>query len=397
MFNRSPVRINPASCDGRSSPGWRRLDLIGSRAGRLGIGATIVFGLALASCNKSPTGPGPAGRPSSPGGPPPGSLVRIEVSAPPAIAPGEAVQLTANAVKSDGSVENVSTQAQWSTSTPHLLEISPTGMARGLATGDVFLFARFQNRSAAARTVVVPAGTFRLTGRISEGGVGLENVSLEVLSGVGEGLRTASTTDGRYALYGVGGTVRLHAKKDGYANRIEAIDVTEHSSLDFEVTADRPRLNLAGTYTLTISAAACRFGSSRLPDDVQKRSYTAQIAQDGPRLTVTLRDGDFIVTRGRGDHFDGFVDAAGLVAFTLGANEYYYYYPNDTGQYDLVERYGDTSTVLVSGLVSAQVTSSGISGRLTGGIALMRGQTAPFNSIQANCYGDAHSFDMVRR
>jgi len=56
-------------------------------------------------------------------------IIRIELIAPPEIAPGESVQLTANAIKSDGSAENVSNQAEWTTNKASVIQVSSTGLA----------------------------------------------------------------------------------------------------------------------------------------------------------------------------------------------------------------------------------------------------------------------------
>ncbi len=48
-------------------------------------------------------------------------IIRIELIAPPEIAPGEAVQLTANAIRSDGTAEHVSNQAEWTTNNTSVL------------------------------------------------------------------------------------------------------------------------------------------------------------------------------------------------------------------------------------------------------------------------------------
>lgn len=81
----------------------------------------------FASCDKNPTSPRP---PQQPGPSSPVTTVRLELVAPAKIAPGESVQLAANAIKSDGSVENVSSKTNWSaTNFSQVLQLSdrPTG------------------------------------------------------------------------------------------------------------------------------------------------------------------------------------------------------------------------------------------------------------------------------
>ena len=75
---------------------------------------------------------------------------------------------------------------------------------------------------------------------------------MTILSGIGEAL-TTRTVDGFYAFYGVAGDVRLRATRDGYVDKIEQITVTGHRSHSFEMTPSRPRIDLSGTYTLTVT------------------------------------------------------------------------------------------------------------------------------------------------
>jgi hypothetical protein len=54
------------------------------------------------------------------------------------------------------------------------------------------------------------------------------------VSGTGEGLTTMTLDDGRCILLGVGGRIRLHARKEGYSNRVETLDVVASIRPDFE-------------------------------------------------------------------------------------------------------------------------------------------------------------------
>jgi hypothetical protein len=348
---------------------------------------------AFASCDdKSPTSPVPPPPPSQPA---PVTIVRIELVAPSEIAPGESVQLTANAIKSDGSVENVSSQAQWTPTESPVVQLSSTGLVTGKNRGEVFVSARFGGRSANARIFVLPKGTFRLAGNIKESGFGIANVAVTVIAGVGEGLTTLSSFGGSYVLYGVSGRVQIHLKKEGYRNATQQLDVTAHRTADFDIVADQPRKDYRGTYTLTISAASpCSFASGSLPDAAKSRVYTANVAQDAGRLTVTLTDADFIVTNGFGNRFFGFVDATDVMTFPI--SDVYYYYSYYAGHFDIVEQFSSTA-LLITGTVSARGTPAGISGTLIGSILIASRSTPPFLSFGSRCYATAHGFEMVRR
>jgi hypothetical protein len=354
---------------------------------------TVGLGLVVASCDKSPTRPSvqPTGTPAAPAAV---TVARIEIIAPASIEPGASAQLTANAIKSDGSVENVTSQTQWTSTNARVLQVSSAGIVTAGERGEANLNARYQNRNATAPMMVLPGGTFRLNGQVTDSGFPLEGVTVAVIGGTGEGLTTLTNTTGAYVFYGVAGQVRLHAKKDGYLNRIEELQVTENRAFGFEMKIDGQRRDLSGNYTLNLAATGC--ASTRLPDSAQNRSYAATVQQNGPQLTVRLSGADFIVTNGNGDHFSGFVSADGKVTFAISnTSSYYYYYYS--GHFDFVERLNPTSALLVTGSVNATSSPTLISGDLNGSILLSQGTTAPFMRYSAQCYSANHRFEMRRQ
>ncbi|HXG70114.1 MAG TPA: hypothetical protein VNJ04_05810 [Gemmatimonadaceae bacterium] len=352
------------------------------------VAAVLGLGLVFASCDKnrpSPTGPLIVTAP-----------VRLELIAPADIAPGESVQLTVNAIRADGSVENVSSKAQWTPTTSEILQVSSTGLATAKNLGEQTVSAQFFGLSATARILVLPKGTFRLSGNVRESGFGIGNVTLTVISGVEEGLTTTSRSDGFYALYGVSGPVRIDTKRDGYLTGTQRLDVTAHrTGYDFEMVPARPRTDYRGTYTLTIAAPSCRSGRGTFPDEARRRVYTANVTQDGARLTVRLSDADFIVTNGRGNGFVGFVDITDMIRFSLSDPDFDYYYTYS--DYDIAERF-DAGALLVGGIASARGTATAISGTLRGSIQIASRPTPPFpRPFVSACHSDKHGFEMVRR
>ncbi len=360
------------------------------------VGATVLAG-AIVACNKAPTSPGPSVS-LPPGTAPAPTSFRLEVDAPSAIAPGESVQLTANAVKVDGSRENVTGQTEWTTSNAPVLQVGATGLARGIAPGEAVLFARYKDHGESAQALVLPPGTYRLAGHVLERGLGLDKVTVTVISGVGQGFTTVTNPGGGYALYGVKGPIRIQLKKDNYDNRIEAVYVVGHQTFDVEV-APRPQVDLTGTYVFGLVAARCRSAGNSLPTTAANRSYTASVVQDGFRLSVTLSGADFIITRNRGNHFSGIVDGAGgitltIVGDTVFTNDPYYNF----AEQDLVERFGPSGALLVSGTLTAATTSFGMSGVLKGVIAVVDRVAPPFTPIwESTCWADTHAFELRRR
>ena len=346
--------------------------------------ASLGILIVAASCDRSPTSPLP---------PPPGGVVaELELQAPGEIPPGASIQLTANAVKADGSVQNVSSLAVWTPQTSDILQISLSGLATGKTRGEEFATVRYAGLSASARILVLPSGTFRLSGVIKEGAVGVPGVAVTVISGVGEGLTTTSDVGGVYVLYGVSGTVRIRLRREAYLEAIHEVSATAHRTADFDIVAARPRTDYRGTYRLTITAApTCR----SLAESAKLRHYTADVAQDGSRLTVTLKDANFIVVNGRGNGFTGNVDINDTIRFTIGDVFPYYDYYYAT-LFDIAERV-DAETVATAGIVSSQGSPALISGRLNGSIVVSLSTTPPFLPSTSYCGSPLHGFEMVRR
>ncbi|MEO5895004.1 MAG: carboxypeptidase regulatory-like domain-containing protein [Vicinamibacterales bacterium] len=357
----------------------------------LAIAIAILLPLGGASCDQPPvTAPGPMS-------PAPGFL-RLELMVPESIAPGESVQLRAQVVKFDNSVEAVTGLVQWASSNRNVLEISSTGVARGVDRGEALIEVRYQSRGASTSTFVLPPGTYRLTGTVTDSGIGLPGVSVRVVDGVGQGLTTATNENGTYALYGVRDRVRLQAKSAGFFDQVHELDVADHRILDFEMRLERQRTDVHGIYRLTIDRNPARpsgcTGTAVMPP--QSRSYDATVDQDGARLTVTLSDADFIVTRGRGNTFNGVIDGNERVTFVIGQQDLYYW---EERVQDLVERISGAQHVLViTGNVTAGLSPSRISGTLLGWFLWVEGGGPPFRIIPNSCYiYTTHRFEMVRR
>ena len=215
---------------------------------------------------------------------------------------------------------------------------------------------------------------------------------MTVTAGIGEGLTTLSGATGFYALYGVRGPVQLQAKKEGYDDAIQSLDVSADRTYDFNVVAERPRTDYRGTYTLTISAASpCRSTWGTFPEEAKRRVYTANVEQDAGRLTVTLSDADFIVTNGYGNRFSGFTDPTGTMTFPIGD-----FWGGEIVRFHIVERFSG-GALLVGGTVTASGTPQRIAGTLGGSILTSNSTSDPFHPYLSSCESETHGFEMVRR
>lgn len=129
---------------------------------RFAPGAMAALGLSFISCGGSSTQPSPVASE------PVVVIARLEIVAPQQVDLGTSVQLIAKAVKSDGSVENVTTRAQWtvqSSSTGAVLSLTAPGVVTGIDVGRGSLTAQFGSFTADATIVVLatPSEDFRGT------------------------------------------------------------------------------------------------------------------------------------------------------------------------------------------------------------------------------------------
>jgi Carboxypeptidase regulatory-like domain len=265
--------------------------------------AATAGGLIVA-CDKTPT------RPTLPPSPPTGptiSISRLEILGPSSVAPNEEAQFTAIAQRSDQTTLDVTKEAAWRTSDAAVLPVSPAGVATGRERGEATLLASFGGRSSVkANIFVLPSGTYRLSGKVFDEGFPVPGARVELTNGPGAGLSTIST-DGSYRLYGASGDTELRVTKEGYQEERRRLLVTGHQVLDIDIRLSKPRDLVSGSYTLTIEAASeCR---SLLPEAAWKRTYTANITQNGPSVVVALSNATFFTEPGNShNRFTGIIE-----------------------------------------------------------------------------------------
>jgi hypothetical protein len=238
-------------------------------------------------------------------------------------------------------------------------------------------------RSASREILVLPDGTFRLTGTVTEAGATNVPVAEARVEAAADGdpstaVQTFATTgpDGRYKLYGVPASAHLRIVRNGFVTAVEQIQLAQHETRHFQLRREHPLLDLAGEYTMMIDAAPAS-RSCNLPDDLRHRTYTVVIAQNGPQLTVTLTDPEFLVdSTGQGNRFTGVVTSNGA-SFELRSFRDYYYYPNNPDHPDLVELLPNRDLFVVVGKPTVVGTSAGLSGRVNGWINVYRGSRFP--------------------
>ena len=361
---------------------------------------TILFasGVVASSCNSdtpaTPVGPQP---PS--GGPPPTAatpgVVRIEIVVP-SIAPGQTVQLAVKVFRSDNTQESVTEGVRWTNPFSNVLQVTAAGLATGRAAGEATVFAAFGSHSTSAEMLILPENTFRLKGVVRDFDFGIPDVTVAVISGIGTGLTTRTLSDGSYRLFGVAGDVVLQVKKEGYGNVVATVPVTAHRSYDVPIAVNGTRSDYGGAYTLVLRAdGVCTW----LPPEMRERRYDAELRQDGGRITISLRNGAFVLNNGRGNGFEGYVDGTGGFRFPISdvVLDYdWYYYLFYTGSFDIAERIGD-ETMLVHGVAVASATGGQISGTFDGHLRTTGRVQPPFLPFRHICHSQRHRFELRRR
>ncbi|MGE5242863.1 MAG: Ig-like domain-containing protein [Betaproteobacteria bacterium] len=96
------------------------------------------------------------GSPSAPSVPPTtaGTVKAIRVTASESLEAGKKTQLQATALYSDGTEGAITSEAEWTSATPDLVTVGPTGVAAGLKYGQATIRASFAGQVGELRTLV---------------------------------------------------------------------------------------------------------------------------------------------------------------------------------------------------------------------------------------------------
>ena len=335
----------------------------------------------LSSCESKPESPIEPSRNTT--------NVGIDIIGPRTLAPGDTAPLRAVARRSDGTTVDVTSTVVWRSSAPDVLAITADGMATGLGAGDAFMTVVLDSLSASREIIVVPAGTFRVIGRVLEEGFPAFAVSrarIEVDAGA---VWTMTDLNGHYRLHGVPARARLRISRDGYRTHELTLELTDHRSEDLFLSRAGPPLNPVGSYEMTFELSpTCR---GRLPDELLIRRYQATLALRNSRdLQLTLQGATFApganVVRGR--------SSAGGLELTFQYDFYFYY----GGGADLVEIIGPQSYLVLWALndASLAVSPRGYSGTFSGGALLLDGDPRSRPRERVSCYATDHRVTLVR-
>jgi len=151
---------------------------------------------------------------------------------------GATSQFTATAAFSNGTTQNVTSQASWRSSNPSVASVNGSGVVSGLAAGTADVTATYQSASGTTHLAVSPPviPTYAISGLVTDGTSGgvLPNINVQVSSGPSAGASAKSDSGGRYTVAGVrAGTMTLSASATSYQSVDKTITVTGDTFLDF--------------------------------------------------------------------------------------------------------------------------------------------------------------------
>jgi Carboxypeptidase regulatory-like domain len=239
----------------------------------------------------------------------------------PLIGPGETAQIKVIASFSDGSVRDVTADATLASTQPQIATVE-AGVIKGVALGRTTIRATYMNRNAFLNLIIQPAGTFIVSGNITEPvSVVVPNATVMVLAGARNSVTT--TSFGFYELFGMSGTVTLRVSSPGYVDETRTLTVMQNERVNVEIRPIVAPASVAGTYgmTLTISPSC-----SIVPAEQRTRTYTATISQDAARLSIKLSDANFVRSGTvEKSSFGGKVSGSSIV-LDFGDGYYVFYY-----------------------------------------------------------------------
>lgn len=165
---------------------------------------------------------------------------------------GLTAQFTSTATFSNGTTQNVTSQAAWQTSNTAIATVNNAGVVTAVGPGEVDITATYQSVAGRAR-ITVALATFAITGVVTDatsGGV-LPNINLQITSGASNGLTAKTDGGGAYTLNGVlAGATTISASAVGYVTQAKTVTVVSgNTTLDFVL------VRVPGcAYTLTVTS-----------------------------------------------------------------------------------------------------------------------------------------------
>jgi hypothetical protein len=364
-----------------------------------GLPTVVLFAALASTCNSPETN-----LPTTPSAP---VVVSVEIVGPSSVPPEGSAQFAAMLRLSNGvTKQGGSAEVRWRTSQAAVLQVNADGVAKASSQlGDASLTASVQvpsgrgtvTRSATREVVVVPEGTYRLTGLVTEAGppaTSVIGVRVEVVGGAS----ALTGSDGRYRLFGVPPDADIRVAKPGYESQLQHVQLATHATQNFALSLAGPRLNLAGQYTLTVEVTDGCPGTTPLSTDLRRRTYDAVLSQNGPIVDVTLTEPRFRLSDNRGNRFAGRVDSLGATFGLDIFSFYFYYYGYNYFRFpNVVERLADGTHLEMNGAAVTTGSRAGLSGSLNGALIQWDSRFPNVAFSLARCSSSDHRFTLTPR
>lgn len=301
-------------------------------------------------------------------------LISVRISGPASVAPGSTAEYAAIAQYSDGSTKDVTAEASWTPNNKAQFPIyfTTAGIAEAVTYGEQEIGAQYYSTltlsgsagwtSARLTVLAVGPGTYKFGGTVlnSRGGV-IGGAVIEVLSGTGKGLKATTDSEGRYALFGVAGAIRVRTTAEGFAEDVQDLNVIQNEVAPLSLTPLADPVDVSGNWTLTVTpASGCRAG---LPDVAKNRTYEMTLSQQGMNLQWTLMSETLEHGRARSWTFGNAVIGSRVRFLFVG--------DTDEGEFvspSIIDLLSPTEWFGFSGFVEATVSHSEIRGTLNGSL-----------------------------
>ena len=366
---------------------------------RLAWGLTLLV-LGVGACTKPPNGPSPGEA----------RLAGLEITGPGtrrtypdgiaySVSPGETAQFKATARFGDGSSRDVTSEATWESSNSNILAVTGAGLLTGRDRGPASITANFDGRGGSHAVLVLSPDTYVLGGQVFESRnppAALEAAHVTVMSGPLAGQDVLTSPYSGYRLFGVSGPTTIRVAKAGYQTQDFTVVVSDHQVFDVDLPLLRPRPELSGAYTLTLTAADDCDGprsEGHLPNEARQRRYSAFVTQGGPTLTVELSGAAFTDPMPADHRFPGKIEPD-RVWFDLQWYDAWW----DIGPPRIVERLPTGEILVVDGWVVATPSEGAVGGTLNGGFIVYPAGVIPKTTAlpAAQCYSSKHRFVLSR-
>jgi hypothetical protein len=174
---------------------------------------------------------------------PSGVVKSLKVSGDTTLTATDDSQFSAQAVMSDGSTEDVSLRAAWTSSNTVVAIVGPSGIVTAKTDGVVNISATYQGASGTVKTTVSPLVVFAIGGTVIETGFGgIPGAKVQVLDGPSAGLSTTTDGSGNYVLPGIRAGVKfnLQTSLDGFNSDQRAMTLSKDTLVNISLVRTPP-------------------------------------------------------------------------------------------------------------------------------------------------------------